>query len=129
MARKRYSHFSTHAPYAFAVFVLLNELDFLVAAAMCCLTPQSTQRLTVLSPPFFSPSRTRHPQYDKLSTDVDMAGQQPAPERIEQEAGFPPAVELYGLFSSPGKATNNHEEQQVSGKGKGESGHGILKHH
>jgi hypothetical protein len=45
-----------------------------------------------------------------------MGGHQIAPEKVEHEAGFTPSAELYGLFSSPGKAADSHEEQKVGEK-------------
>lgn len=41
------------------------------------------------------------------------------PEKAEQNTGLAPSAELYGLFSSPGKAADSHEEQQVGDRSKG----------
>jgi hypothetical protein len=83
---------------------------------MCCLIPKHKECLAQLSQPFFNRSHTQHPQYDKLFTDANMGANQTVPEKVEQEAGFSPSAELYGLFSGPSKAADSHEEQQVGGK-------------
>ena len=85
---------------------------------MCCLVPKRKQCLGLLSPPSFKRSRTEQPLYDKLPTHADMGANQTTPEKVELEDGFSPTSDLYGLFSSPGKAANNHEEQQVGRKSK-----------
>jgi hypothetical protein len=85
---------------------------------MCCLIPKHKPCIALLSLPFFNRSHTKQPQYHKLFTDTDMEAHQTAPEKVETEAGFTPSTELYGLFSSPGKAADGHEEQKVGEKRK-----------
>lgn len=65
---------------------------------------------------FFNRARTQRPQFDKFSTDADIGAYQTGSEKVENEAGFTPTADLYGLFSSPGKAAASHEEQKVGDK-------------
>lgn len=65
---------------------------------------------------FFNRAHTRRPQFDKFSIDADIGAYQTGPEKVENEAGFTPTADLYGLFSSLGKAADSHEEQKVGDK-------------
>jgi hypothetical protein len=110
--------FSPMLSMHWALFSLMNEYLFLLAWAMCCLIPKHKQYLALLSLPFFKRSHTKHPQCDKPSTEANMGEYQTVPEKAEQEAGFAPSTELYGLFACLVKAADSHEEQQVGEKRK-----------
>jgi hypothetical protein len=108
MARKRYIH-CICALIALLLFIFTREYGFPI---MCCIISTRKQCFTI----FFNRAHTRRPQFDKFSIDADIGAYQTGPEKVENEAGFTPTADLYGLFSSLGKAADSHEEQKVGDK-------------